>query len=205
MTPLTVVLQELDARAGTHGRAQRALAGGLVIVIDRRSDPHAVRFGRHVPAWPSGDEISTCRRAGLELPNGASAERLTRDGWNVVQYTYPACAAAAVAQPPLPELAPIVRVDHRPDESQDSQFARWLEANPHVLQAFCHYAFEARRAGMEHIGGKHIIERLRWESAIRSNGDAYKINNNWTSRLVRSAIDRHPELAAMFETRELRS
>lgn len=206
MTALADVLRELDAKAGAHGRAQVTLSKGLAVVVDRRVDPHFVRFGRPCPAWPSGDEISICRRNGLAIPPGADMQRLQdQKGWNVVQYAYPAETRLELSQPPLPELAPLVHVDHKPDESLDTQFARWLSANPHILDAFLHYAVEAYRRGCRGIGGKLIVEQLRWQSAIQTAGDPYKINNNWTSRLVRAAIARQPELADVFETRELRS
>lgn len=202
---LADIIRELAAKAGPHGRAQVTLTKGLALVIDRRREPHAVRFGRHAPAWPSGDEIAICRRNGLDIPNTATVGRREQAGWNVVEYTFPAGLGLPIEQPPLPTLAPLVHVDHQPDESLDAQFARWLAANPHVLQAFLHYAVAAYRSGCRHIGGKLIVEQLRWQSAIQTAGDPYKINNNWTSRLVRAAIDSQPELAAVFETRELRS
>lgn len=202
---LSEIIAQLNAKAGEHGRAQITLSKGLAVVVDRRHELHAVRFGRLAPAWPSGDEIAICRRNGIEYPNTANTERKTSNGWNVVEYTFQPISPGEITQPPLPELAPLVQVKRIPDESLDARFNRWLEANPQVMQAFLHYAVEAYRRGCRHIGGKLIVEQLRWQSAIQTAGDPYKLDNSMTSRLVRAAIDRQPELASVFETRELRS
>jgi hypothetical protein len=111
-------------------------------------------------------------------------------------------------QPSLfdPPLAPIVPVGAREHEPLDAYFARWLAANPHVLDAFVHYAEQVRRRGLRRFGAKAIAERLRWEYAIQTEDDSgFKLNNNLTSRLARAAVDRRPDLAGLFEFRELRS
>lgn len=113
----------------------------------------------------------------------------------------------SVEQPSLFDapLRPVVAVQHAPHESLDTQFERWLAANPHVLDAFISLARQARAAGCQRIGAKLIVERLRWEYLLQTHNDDFKLNNNYTSRLARLAADRCPELAAMFEFRELRS
>lgn len=50
-----------------------------------------------------------------------------------------------------------------------------------------------------------IIERLRWEYAIQTGGGEFKFDNRFTSRLARVAVDRAPDLAGLFEFRDLRS
>ncbi len=111
-------------------------------------------------------------------------------------------------QPSLfdPPLAPIVPVGAQEHETLDAYFARWLAANPHVLTAFIHYAEQVQRRGRKRFGAKAIAERLRWEYAVQTQDDSgFKLNNNLTSRLARAAVERRPELAELFEFRELRS
>lgn len=107
--------------------------------------------------------------------------------------------------PVLPALRPVVEVQHAPDESLDSRFRAWITANPQVLDAFIALALQLHRAGRQHYGAKAIIERLRWEYAVRTTGDDFRWNNNYTSRLARLAVAQRPELAPLFEFRELRS
>lgn len=91
------------------------------------------------------------------------------------------------------------------DTDLDARFAEWIAANGHVLDAFCERALEAKRAGRQRIGAKRLIEIMRWDTRLTTNGDVFKLNNSFTSRLVRAAIERHPELDGLFETREIRS
>jgi len=63
----------------------------------------------------------------------------------------------------------------------------------------------AKRAGRQRIGAKRLIEIMRWDTNTQTTGDTFKFNNSFTSRLVRAAIARHPELDGFFEQRELRS
>lgn len=102
-------------------------------------------------------------------------------------------------------LRPVIAVQHAPDESLDTRFRNWLDANPHVLAAFIGLAVQARRAGRTRIGAKLIVERLRWEYMLQTDGDDFRLNNNYTSRLARAAVGLQPDLEPLFEFRELRS
>lgn len=111
--------------------------------------------------------------------------------------------AQPISQPSL--FSGLVSVEYQPHESLDERFEKWIAANPGVLRMFIALAEEAQRRGRRKIGGKAIIERLRWEIALHVTDDSFKLNNNYTSRLVRRAIQIRPELAGLFEVRELRS
>lgn len=90
-------------------------------------------------------------------------------------------------------------------EDLDARFAEWIAANGHVLDAFCERALEAKRAGRQRIGAKRLVEVMRWDTRLTTNGDVFKLNNSFTSRLARAAKARYPELDGFFEERELRS
>lgn len=67
-------------------------------------------------------------------------------------------------------------------------------------------ARQLKEAGQEHYGAKGILETIRYHRAIRGPaGDAWKVNNSYSSRLARKAMSEHADLAGFFETRELRS
>lgn len=91
------------------------------------------------------------------------------------------------------------------EDDLDARFDAWLSANGHVLDQFCEMARAAKRAGRTKIGAKRLVEIMRWDTNTQTTGDTFKFNNSFTSRLVRAAIARHPELDGFFEQRELRS
>ena len=110
---------------------------------------------------------------------------------------------SAVQQPSL--FTDIVPVTYERHESLDQRFDRFISTNPQVLDAFIYFAGEAQRRGRQRIGAKAIVERLRWEWLGRTEGDEFRLNNSFTSRLARAAVARKAELAELFEFRELRS
>jgi hypothetical protein len=73
--------------------------------------------------------------------------------------------------------------------------------NPQVYAMFERFALEAINGGMRKIGGRLIWERMRWELAIRTNGQDYKLNNNFVPFYVRAFIARHPEHNRVFQLR----
>ncbi len=91
------------------------------------------------------------------------------------------------------------------EDDLDARFAEWIAANPQVLDAFCQRALDAKHAGRTKIGAKRLVEVMRWDTNLTTNGDSFRLNNSFTSRLVRVAVARHSELAGFFEQRELRS
>ena len=63
-----------------------------------------------------------------------------------------------------------------------------------------------RDRGWKHYSAKAIIETIRYDANMHVGPDGgFKVNDVYTSRLVRRVIAEHPELEAFFELRELRS
>lgn len=87
----------------------------------------------------------------------------------------------------------------------DDDFHAYDSAHPQVFEMFKRFAYEARAAGMERFGGKAIWERLRWFCAIEKGGETPRLNNNYVSRYVRKLCEECPDLASLFETRELKA
>ena len=102
------------------------------------------------------------------------------------------------------EMEPLVTPVYERGDSTDAKFEKWITANPHVLELFINLALAMQARGRTRIGAKAIVERLRWEYHYTTSGDEFRLNNLFTSRLVRRAITARPELAAMFELRALK-
>ena len=90
------------------------------------------------------------------------------------------------------------------DPLQD-RFERFHEENPHVYLELESLARQWFAAGHESVGMKMLWETLRWNTGIRTTGDAWRLNNSWTSRYTRMLLERHPQWRGRIRVRELRS
>lgn len=85
-------------------------------------------------------------------------------------------------------------------------FRRFHGENPRVYRMLVSLARSYKARGYERIGMKHLFEVVRWQVNMETVGaEPFKINNNWTSRYAREIERREPDLAGMFETRELKA
>lgn len=84
------------------------------------------------------------------------------------------------------------------------QFALFHFANPAVYRMIRFMALDLKRRGFKRGGMKSIFERLRWEYALHTSGDDYKLNNNFTSFYARLLEFREPQLKGFFRTRSQR-
>lgn len=85
----------------------------------------------------------------------------------------------------------------------DRAFAEFHRSNPHVYQRLAEMARQLVARGHKRIGIGMLFEVLRWQSAIETTGDEFRLNNNYRSRYARLLMDREPDLAGVFELREL--
>lgn len=91
------------------------------------------------------------------------------------------------------------------DSSIQARFERFHSENPRVFGLFVQFAEQAKAAGRAKIGAKAIAERIRWEVAIATRGDGFKLNNVLVSRYARLIAKERPDLASLFEIRTLKA
>jgi hypothetical protein len=88
--------------------------------------------------------------------------------------------------------------------SIERDFLEFHQANPLVYERLVQLAREwKRRRGNRKVGMKMLFEVLRWEVAMRTTGDDFRLNNNYTSYYARLIMEREPDLRGLFETRAL--
>lgn len=102
------------------------------------------------------------------------------------------------------DLAPLVTPEYAPELTIQERFDVWIEANDWVLVAVEQLISQWLAAGHQRVGVKQIWERVRWEYGT-TTGDTFRANNNWTSRVARLVVERHPDWADAIETRALRA
>ena len=196
------LLQDLWTRAADR-RSRLDRPHGLIVTADRTGTEICVQFGAQ-GRTPAPLEINILLTH-LPVPSTVQpVHEVARNGYHVVSYRWP---NPTPAQPPLAiELAPIVQpTADGADDSLDARFARFHAANPHVFRALESLAMQLYRAGARGFGVKLLVEQLRWQYAIATSGDTFRINNNWPSRYARMLVETHPELRGVIELRELRS
>lgn len=111
---------------------------------------------------------------------------------------------AAVTDQPLP-LDAFILPEPDPTLTLQERFEQFHAANPWVLTALIALAESAKAHGEKRVGIKALFERLRWSYARATVGDAWRLNNNHTSRYARLIAEQRPDLADLFETRKLRA
>lgn len=90
------------------------------------------------------------------------------------------------------------------DVSLEDKFNQYHRNNKGVYELYKKFAFQLINSGAKKIGSKMIIERIRWETKIKTKGGVYKINNNHTAFYARLFERDFPQHSEIFFTRRLR-
>jgi hypothetical protein len=82
----------------------------------------------------------------------------------------------------------------------------WRDANGELIEYITRLALSAARRGANRLSMKALFEQVRASAVVDNGGPAdFKLNNDYTSLLARLLMDRHAELAGLFETRQRRA
>lgn len=91
------------------------------------------------------------------------------------------------------------------DSVSEQRFKEFHSKNPQVYTSLVKLAKELKGRGHRKIGIKMLFEVVRWQTMLKTEGDQFKLNNNYHSRYARMIMDNEPDLDSIFELRELRS
>ncbi|MFG3656878.1 hypothetical protein [Streptomyces sp. NPDC047706] len=112
----------------------------------------------------------------------------------------------AAVQDEIPGL--VIHTVRQPDDQPTSiqaQFETFHQLNPWVLRALEALTADYLQRGASRVGIGMLFEVLRWRYVTATEGDEFRLNNNFRSRYVRLLIERHPEWVSAFEVRALRT
>lgn len=84
-------------------------------------------------------------------------------------------------------------------------FERFDADNPKVWELFVRFTKQLIVRGFKHYSADAVLHRVRWETAVETHGDVWKVNNNHTPYYARKFERAYPEHAGFFRKRELRS
>lgn len=117
-------------------------------------------------------------------------------------------SAVAEAEPPVLEQgdlfagpAVIVQPGHKPDLAE--RFQAFHASNPDVYRRLTVMARDLLARGRSGVGIGMLWETLRYEQAMTTSGQPYKLNNSYRSRYSRMIMEQEPDLRGFFTTREL--
>lgn len=79
----------------------------------------------------------------------------------------------------------------------------WLKLNPQAWELFQRFALEKMNQGKK-FGIGALTERVRWDCPINTEGDEFKINNNFRAYIARKLLETYPQLGNYLETRSVR-
>ena len=82
------------------------------------------------------------------------------------------------------------------------EFQKYHETNPQVYEMFKRFAFELINSNVKSTGVRLVIERIRWETTIQTEGDAFKLNNNWSPYYSRMFMKDYPQHKGFFRVRK---
>jgi hypothetical protein len=102
------------------------------------------------------------------------------------------------------DLYPVTYEDALPPHATIQQrFEAFHAQNPHVYEHLVSMARRLHARGRRRIGIAMLFETMRYQYAVSTDGDDFKLNNNFRSRYARLIMQRHPDLDGVFETREI--
>lgn len=108
-------------------------------------------------------------------------------------------------QTTLFELQPTTQPKCAREATIQERFESFHRANPHVYAALRSLALQMLNNGVRQYGIKGLFEILRWQFALQTKGEPFKLCNDYTSRYARLLVKNNPELEGFFELRGLRS
>jgi hypothetical protein len=84
----------------------------------------------------------------------------------------------------------------------NSKFCAYHEANPHLYKKFEELTLQTIAKGFKNYGSKGIVELIRWHTGISSNGDVFKVSNQYTAFYARLFEKLHPEHKGFFRKKK---
>jgi len=99
---------------------------------------------------------------------------------------------------PFPDLPPF---EDKPPALVEA-FWSFHESNPQVYGLIDRFTRQAIAAGRERFGMKAVFERIRWYTTVETQGETFKLNNNYTSFYARLWMHRNPTMPQVFALRK---
>lgn len=88
-----------------------------------------------------------------------------------------------------------------PKDDTEIRFVTFHSWNPHVYRGIVTRAFQLLAGGAKKFGIALIYNNMRWENAISTTGEIYKLPNDFMPLYARLLIHDHPVFKGVVEIR----
>lgn len=87
------------------------------------------------------------------------------------------------------------------EASFNKKFYQFDKDNPKVWELFVRFTFELIAKGRQRYSARGVFHRIRWETALTTSDQLYKLNNNWSPCYARKFHTIYPEYEGFFSLR----
>jgi hypothetical protein len=92
--------------------------------------------------------------------------------------------------------------DKRQKNTLQGSFEKFDRENPIVWELFCNFTHELIRAGRTRYSADAILHRIRWETAVKTKDEMFKLNNNHAVFYGEKFMNTFPIYRGFFEQRK---
>ncbi len=90
-------------------------------------------------------------------------------------------------------------------EDFNVKFVQFDNDNPKVWEMFVRFTFELINKGRNRHSARDVIHRIRWETALRTDDQAFKVNDHWSPCYARKFHAAYPQYKGFFALRPSRA
>ena len=85
----------------------------------------------------------------------------------------------------------------------EAKWQKFHRENPDVYMLIKRFTNQAIKSGRKNYGMMSILQRVRWHTMIETEGDSFRINNNWSPYYARLFMSDHPQHDGFFRLRSV--
>ena len=89
-------------------------------------------------------------------------------------------------------------------DEKKQKFRKFNFNNPLIYQTFSTYSWDAAKAGHKVFSHWLIMNRIRWDSLLKTDGEKYKIPNEFIAFYARMFMIKHPQLGTFFKIKRMK-
>jgi hypothetical protein len=95
-------------------------------------------------------------------------------------------------------------VDVADEDDLKKRWWSWHKKNPHVWRLFEKFTMIAIGRGHKNLSAWLIVNRIRWETSIETEGEDFKISNDFIALYARYFMHKHPQYSGFFRTKQMK-